>query len=183
IPYLAFVYTSFRERATFVSHGNTARLAKEGDDPACICGTITSDERLHENAYYSYSKIIKKLIEVDPARAMVAIGDMMRKKITMPTHLMYDGEDPNIFEHFAVVAQRISVYTADYYADILEFFIRRWKLVKREGLTAEGASAQDFFCGLAPRIIRLQERADERARKMGPQPAKFSWMFNKEVAL
>ncbi|XP_008351198.1 stearoyl-[acyl-carrier-protein] 9-desaturase 6, chloroplastic-like [Malus domestica] len=149
------MYTSFQERATFVSHGNTARLAKEGDDPACIYGTTTSDERLYENAY-SYSKIIKKLIEVDPAKAMVAIGDMMRKKITMPTHLMYDGEDSNIFEHFAVVAQRISVYTADY-ADILELFIRRWKLVKWEGLTAEGASAQDFFCRLAPRIIRLQE--------------------------
>ncbi|KAM1759506.1 hypothetical protein ACFX11_002493 [Malus domestica] len=113
---------------------------------------------------------------------MVAIGDMMRKKITIPTHLMYDEEDPNIFEHFAVVAQWISVYTADY-ADILELFIRRWKLVKWEGLTAEGASAQDFFCRLAPRIIRLQEQADERARKMEPQPAKFSWMFNKEVVL
>ena len=30
---MGFVYTSFQERATFVSHGNTARLAKEGGDP------------------------------------------------------------------------------------------------------------------------------------------------------
>ncbi|KAJ9687311.1 hypothetical protein PVL29_015983 [Vitis rotundifolia] len=28
-PYLGFIYTSFRERATLISHGITARLAKE----------------------------------------------------------------------------------------------------------------------------------------------------------
>ena len=32
-PYLGFVYTSFQERATKISHGNTARHALEyGDD-------------------------------------------------------------------------------------------------------------------------------------------------------
>ncbi|ONH89827.1 hypothetical protein PRUPE_8G018700 [Prunus persica] len=181
-PYLGFVYTSFQERATFISHGNTARLAKDGGDPvlARMCGTIASDERRHEMAY---SKIVEKLLEVDPTGAMVAIADMMRKKITMPAHLMYDGEDPKLFEHFAAVAQRLGVYTADDYADILEFLIGRWRLEKLEGLTAEGARAQEFVCGLAPRIRRLQERADERARKMGPHAVKFSWIFNKEVVL
>ncbi|XP_034677539.1 stearoyl-[acyl-carrier-protein] 9-desaturase 6, chloroplastic-like [Vitis riparia] len=181
-PYLGFVYTSFQERATFVSHGNTARLAKDGGDPvlARICGTIAADERRHENAY---SRIVEKLLEVDPTGAMLAIADMMRKKITMPAHLMYDGCDPRLFEHFSAVAQRLGVYTADDYADILEFLIGRWKLEKLEGLTGEGRRAQDFVCGLAPRIRKLQERADERARKMGPQGARFSWIFNKEVAL
>ncbi|WMV34300.1 hypothetical protein MTR67_027685 [Solanum verrucosum] len=32
-PYLGFVYTSFQERATWLSHGNMARLATEGGDP------------------------------------------------------------------------------------------------------------------------------------------------------
>ncbi|CAH2035529.1 unnamed protein product [Thlaspi arvense] len=52
-PYLGFVYTSFQERATFVSHGNTARLAKDAGDPvlARICGTIAADEKPHENMY------------------------------------------------------------------------------------------------------------------------------------
>ena len=31
-PYLGFINTSFRERATFISHDNTARLAKEHGD-------------------------------------------------------------------------------------------------------------------------------------------------------
>ncbi|XP_052203297.1 stearoyl-[acyl-carrier-protein] 9-desaturase 6, chloroplastic [Diospyros lotus] len=181
-PYLGFVYTSFQERATFISHGNTARLAMEGGDPVLgrICGTIASDERRHEIAY---SRIVEKLLEVDPSCAMLAIADMMRKKITMPAHLMYDGRDPHLFDHFAAVAQRTGVYTADDYADILEFLVGRWGLEKREGLTAEARSAQEFVCGLAPRIRRLQERADERARKMGPRGVGFSWIFNKEVAL
>lgn len=157
-------------------------MAKEGGDPllARICGTIAADERRHENAY---SRIVEKLLEVDPNGAMIAIGDMMRKKITMPAHLMYDGNDPMLFEHFAAVAQRLGVYTAHDYADILEFLIQRWRLEKLEGLTGDGRRAQDFVCGLAPRIKRLQERADERARKMEPRGVKFSWIFNKEVSL
>ncbi|KAJ1395788.1 Ribonucleotide reductase-like [Sesbania bispinosa] len=176
-PYMGFVYTSFQERATFVSHGNTARLAKESGDPvlARICGTIAADEKRHENAYV---RIVEKLLEVDPTEAMMAIATMMRHKITMPAHLMHDGQDPRLFDHFSAVAQRIGVYTASDYADILEFFIERWKLEKLEGLTSEGERAQEFVCGLAPRIRRLQERADERARKMN---LKFSWIFDKVV--
>ena len=48
-PYLGFVYTSFQERATKISHGNTARFAKEhGDEQLAadtICGArIAADE-------------------------------------------------------------------------------------------------------------------------------------------
>nr|XP_023877078.1 stearoyl-[acyl-carrier-protein] 9-desaturase 6, chloroplastic [Quercus suber]POE80318.1 stearoyl-[acyl-carrier-protein] 9-desaturase 6, chloroplastic [Quercus suber] len=181
-PYLGYVYTSFQERATFVSHGNTARLAKESGDPvlARICGTIASDEKRHENAYV---KIVEKLLEVDPTDAKLAIADMMKKKITMPAHLMYDGRDPRLFEHFSGVAQRLGVYTADDYADILEFLIGRWGLEKLEGLNGDGRRAQDFVCGLAPRIRKLQERADARARKMEKHKVKFSWIFNKELLL
>lgn len=176
------MYTSFQERATFVSHGNTGRLAKDSGDLvlARICGTIASDERRHE---FAYSKIVEKLLEVEPTMAMIAIADIMRKKITMPAHLMYDGEDPKLFEHFAAIAQRLGVYTTNDYADNLEFFIERWNLEKIEGLTKEGNCAQDYVCGLVPTIRRLQERADERARKRMPHGVKFSWIFNKEVNL
>ncbi|PIN14137.1 Acyl-[acyl-carrier-protein] desaturase [Handroanthus impetiginosus] len=168
-PYLGFVYTSFQERATFVSRGNTARLAKEGGDPvlARICGTIAADEKRHENAYIN---IVERLLDVDPNGAMVAIGDMMRKKVKMPAHLMYDGRDPHLFDHFSAVAQRIEVHTADDYADILGFLIRQWRLEKLRGLESEG-------------MKKLQERSEERANKVEPQGLRFSWIFNKEVIL
>ncbi|KAG9151826.1 hypothetical protein Leryth_002103 [Lithospermum erythrorhizon] len=182
-PYMGFVYTSFQERATFVSHGNTAKLAKEGGDPALakICGTIAADEKRHENAY---AGIVEKLLEVDTNSAMMAIDEMMRKRITMPAYLMYDGQDTNLFEHFSGVAQRLGVYTTHDYADNLEFFIGRWKLEKiSAGLNGEGRRAQEFICGLPDRIRKFQERADERAKKLKPRGVKFSWIFDNEVTV
>ncbi|XP_059299078.1 stearoyl-[acyl-carrier-protein] 9-desaturase 6, chloroplastic-like [Lycium ferocissimum] len=177
-PYLGFVYVSFQERATFSSHGNMARLAKEGGDPmlARICGIIAADEKRHENAY---TRIIEKLLEVDPNETMLAIAKMMKKKIIMPMHLMYDGQDPNIFEHFSAVTQRQGVYTSRDYAEILEFFITRWELEKLEGLTGEARRAQDSVCGLPYRVRKLENRA----KKLEPRQVKFSWIFNKQVSV
>ena len=179
-PYLGFVYTSFQERATFISHGNTARHAKDYGDLklAQICGTIASDEKRHETAY---TKIVEKLFEVDPDSTVLAFEDMMRKKISMPAHLMYDGQDDNLFHHFSAVAQRLGVYTAKDYADILEFLVKRWNVEKIEGLSSEGRKAQEFVCKLAPRIRRLEERAQQRAKQGEIIP--FSWIFNREVSM
>ncbi|KAK6266316.1 hypothetical protein QUC31_017153 [Theobroma cacao] len=179
-PYLGFIYTSFQERATFISHGNTARLAKEHGDfkLAQICGTIASDERRHETAY---TKIVEKLFEIDPDGTVLAFADMMRKKISMPAHLMYDGRDDNLFNHFSAVAQRLGVYTAKDYADILEFLVERWKVKELTGLSADGRKAQDYVCGLPPRIRRLEERAQGRAKQAPSIP--FSWIFDREVKL
>ncbi|XP_043718374.1 stearoyl-[acyl-carrier-protein] 9-desaturase 6, chloroplastic-like isoform X2 [Telopea speciosissima] len=181
-PYLGFVYTSFQERATAIAHGNTARLAKKHGDPvlARICGTIAADEKRHEKAYI---KMVEKLLEMDPSDAILGIADMMRKKITMPAYLMYDGQDPRLFNHLGAVAQRIGVYTVSDYADILDFLVGRWKLEKLQGLNSAGREAQDFVCGLGPRVRKLNEIAQERSHKMKPQAFRFSWIFNKEVTI
>ena len=182
-PYLGFVYTSFQERATAVSHGNTARLARaHGDDVlARTCGTIAADEKRHETAY---GRIVEQLLRLDPEGAVLAIADMMRKRITMPAHLMHDGRDMNLFEHFAAVAQRLGVYTARDYADIVEFLVKRWELETLEsGLTGEGRRARDFVCGLAPRMRRAAERAEDRAKKDEPRMVKFSWIFDREAVV
>ncbi|RWW23322.1 hypothetical protein GW17_00012433 [Ensete ventricosum] len=179
-PYLGFIYTSFQERATFISHGNTARHAKVHGDLklAQICGTIAADEKRHETAY---TKIVEKLFEIDPDGTMLAFADMMKKKISMPAHLMYDGRDDNLFEHFSAVAQRLGVYTATDYADILEFLVMRWNLEKLSFLSGEASQAQDFVCTLAPRIRRLEERAQGRAKQSPRIP--FSWISDREVQL
>ena len=180
-PYLGFVYTSFQERATFISHGNTARHAKEHGDAklAQICGMIASDERRHENAY---TKIVEKLFELDPDGAMLAFSDMMKKKIAMPAHLMYDGQNEHLFDDFSLVAQRTGVYTARDYADIMEHLVKRWNVSSIRGLSPAGEAAQQYVCALPPRIRRLDERAQAKVKK-GPKTGSFSWIFNREVAL
>ncbi|KAH0750866.1 hypothetical protein KY290_030098 [Solanum tuberosum] len=176
-PYLGYVYASFQERATCSSHGNMARLAIKGGDPmlARICGTIAADEKRHEHVY---TRIVEKLLEVDPNATMLAIAHMMKKKIIMPMHLIYDGQDPNIFEHFSAIGERQGIYTSRHYAEILEFFITRWKLEKLEGLIGEARRAQDYVCGLPPRVRKLESRA----KKIEPRQVKFSWIFNKQVS-
>lgn len=118
---------------------------------------------------------------MDPDGTVLAFADMMKKRISMPAHLMYDGIDDNLFEHFSAVAQRLGVYTAKDYADILEFLVDRWKVGDLTGLSGEGNKAQDFVCALAPRIRRLEERAQGRANRA---PTKsFSWIHSREVQL
>ncbi|XP_010933036.2 stearoyl-[acyl-carrier-protein] 9-desaturase 5, chloroplastic [Elaeis guineensis] len=178
-PYRGFIYTSFQERATFISHGNTARHAKDHGDPllAKICGLIAADEKRHEAAY---SKVVEKLFEIDPDTTMMALADMMKKRITMPALLMFDGRDDNLFNHYSSVAQRIGVYTAKDYGDIVEFFVKRWNVEEITGFSGEGRRAQDYVCGLPQKIRRMDERAQERRVKQS-QMVPFSWIFNRSV--
>ena len=71
-PYLCFVYTSFQERATKLSHGATARLALEHGSPqlADLCGKIAADEARHEEAY---KRIVGEIMKRDPRRGIVSL--------------------------------------------------------------------------------------------------------------
>lgn len=102
----------------------------------------------------------------------------------MPAHLMHDGRDDDLFDHYGAVAQRIGVYTAMDYARILEFLLRRWMVESLGvGLSGEGRRAQEYLCTLPQRIRRLEERANDRV-KLGPRPSvSFSWIYGREVGL
>ncbi|GMN30999.1 hypothetical protein TIFTF001_044537 [Ficus carica] len=62
----------------------------------------------------------EKAFEVDANDMVVAFAEMMRRKISMPAHFMYDGFDPNLFQHFSIVASRLGVYTVTDYRQILQ---------------------------------------------------------------
>lgn len=177
-PYKGFVYTSFQERATRISHRNVARLAqKAGDDHLkTICGLIAGDEARHEKAYTAF---ITKIFELDPNGAILAFRDLMKKQIVMPAHLMYDGKDPDIFDRFSLIAQRIGVYTALHYADIIDHLVRTWEIATLSNLSAEAVEAQDFLCHLGPRYARLAERSQ---RKLDEKSTfQFSWIHDRSV--
>ncbi|GMH02584.1 hypothetical protein Nepgr_004423 [Nepenthes gracilis] len=156
--HLGVIYTSFQERATSISHGNAARLAMHYGDKnlAQICGIIAADEKRHETAY---TKIVEKLFEVDPDYTILAFADMMKKKISMPGRLMYDGYNDNLFANYSAVAQRLGIYTTNDYADVLDFLIKRWNVEKLNELSSNAQEAQDHVCNLTPKIRRLEERA------------------------
>ncbi|MDB5239889.1 MAG: fatty acid desaturase, partial [Spirosoma sp.] len=65
-PYRNFVYTSFQELATNVSHRRTATLAKQAGctQLSKICGVIASDEMRHAKAYRAF---VGEILAVDPS--------------------------------------------------------------------------------------------------------------------
>ena len=177
-PYRGMIYTSFQERATKISHGNTARLANENGDPTLgsICALVTGDESRHEEAYKRFAG---RLIEQDPAEGVMAFAQMMKNTITMPARQMDDGQTPDLYAQFALVAQRIGVYTIQDYADIIEYLVGCWKIADFSGLTGDAAKAQDYLGGLAQRYRGLADRAEGKH----PEQAKmsFPWIFNRPV--
>ncbi|KAF7059184.1 hypothetical protein CFC21_066119 [Triticum aestivum] len=185
-PYHNVGYTSFQERDTFISHSHTARHAMRHGDRclAKICGVVAADEKRHEAAY---TKAAAKLFELDPDGMVRAVAAVLRDKITMPGQLMTDGRDADLFAKFSAVAQRTGVYTARDYGDMVEHFVRRWKVADLAGgqLSGEGRRAQEYVCGLPRKIRRVEELAHDRAIKAAKEPefARFSWVFDRSVCI
>jgi acyl-[acyl-carrier-protein] desaturase len=175
-PYLGFIYTSFQERATKISHRNVGVLAKKfGDDNLHrICGQIAGDEARHEKAYKLF---MSKVFELDPAQAVLSFAKMMRTKITMPAVLMYDGRDQNLFEKYSIVAQKTGVYTVKDYSEIIEDLVQHWKLETIQGLSDVAAKAQDYLCNLSERYAKLANRVNFSGSE------KFSWIFDRNVLI
>jgi hypothetical protein len=86
-PYKNFVYTSFQELATYVSHNRVAQLAKSyGDNKLSkICKMIAGDEMRHHHAY---SEFVNRIFQVDPSEMMLAFQYMMKQKIVMPAQFL-----------------------------------------------------------------------------------------------
>ena len=186
-PYLGFVYTSFQERATKISHGNTARFAVEHGDETLgkICGLIAADEGRHEIAY---QRIIDEVMKRDQDGAVLAFADMMKKQIVMPAHLMDDGEHKartgrDLFADFAACADSTGTYTAYDYASIMEHLIKRWNIADLEGLSGEAAEAQEYLMKQPARIRRLADFAAAKAKKKEPVQESFSWIFGRQVTI
>lgn len=176
-PYNLLVYTSFQERATRVSHGNVGRIAASEGDPnlARICGMIAADEARHETFY---TRIMAQVLDRDPAGGILAFRAMLRTLIAMPGRLMDDGRDPDLFDHFATVAQRVGVYTVRDYASIIEHLVRTWNIAGR-AVSGRAAQAQDEVCRQAERYERLADRMAVTLERQ--PPVAFSWIRDRQV--
>ena len=176
-PYSLLVYTSFQERATRLSHSNVGRIAaREGDaNLARICGMIAGDEARHE-AFYT--RMMGRVLDLDPEGGILAFRSMLRGLIAMPGRFMDDGRDPDLFDHFAIVAQRTNVYTVRDYASIIEHLVKAWNIPGR-AVTGEAALAQDEICRRAERYVGLAGRTAAAIAKH--PPVAFSWIRDRKV--
>lgn len=171
-PYRNFIYTSFQELATNISHRRVASFSKKGGNQRLgkICGTIASDEARHASAYIDF---IKRIFELDPSQVMLAFEDMMRKKIVMPAHFLRETGDGigDLFTHFSDAAQRIKVYTTQDYIDILESLLKQWDIERIIDLSDSAEKARDYLMALPKRLKRISERI-----KIPEKQYEFKWI-------
>lgn len=158
-PYKNFVYTSFQELATYISHNRVAKLAKEKGNKqlAKMCKIISGDEMRHHHAY---SEFVERIFEVDPNQMMLAFHYMMKRKIAMPAHFLRESGDKigTAFEEFSNTAQRLGVYTSIDYVEILQKLIDRWDIGNMTTLSDEAEKARDYLMKLPSRMLRLADR-------------------------
>ena len=171
-PYRNFVYTSFQELATNISHRRTATIAKTHGcaQLSKICGVIASDEARHAKAYKSF---VARIFEIDPSEMMLAFEDMMRKKIVMPAHFLRQSGEKigQTFHHFSDAAQRLGVYTSMDYTEILQSLVKEWNIGDITHLTDEAEKARDYLMGLPERFRRVAGRSQK-----APIEYQFNWI-------
>jgi acyl-[acyl-carrier-protein] desaturase len=158
-PYKNFVYTSFQELATYVSHNNVAKIARKAGmkNLGKMCKIIAGDEMRHHKAY---TEFIRQIFAIDPSEMMLAYFDMMKLKITMPAmHLRESFEAKGgLFEKFSEIAQRTGVYTSFDYVDIIKKLNSSWSIDTITGLTDEAEKARTYLMRLPERMERIAER-------------------------
>lgn len=171
-PYRNFIYTSFQELATNVSHRRTATLAKQFGNTQLskICGVIASDEMRHAKAYKTF---VSRILEVDASELILALEDMMRKKIVMPAHFLRETgvKMGDTFSHFSDAAQRLGVYTTNDYIDILESLLEEWRIENVRELNEKAEKARDYLLALPARLRRIADRT-----KVPQLAYEFSWI-------
>lgn len=171
-PYRNFIYTSFQELATNVSHRRTATLAKKFGNPhlSKICGVIAADEMRHAKAYKAF---VSRILAVDPSELILALEDMMRKKIVMPAHFLRETgvKMGQTFSHFSDAAQRLGVYTTNDYIEILDSLLIEWEIETVKGLNEKAEKARDYLMALPLRLSRIAERT-----KIPELQYEFSWI-------
>ncbi len=177
-PYCSIVYVAFQERATKISHANTGKLAEKCGDQTLgkICSVIAADEARHEEAY---KRFFHGILESDPSNAVIAFAEMMKQKISMPARLMSDGTERDLFDNFAIVAQRTGVYTIRDYAEVTRHLVDTWKIASIPNLSDEAAKSRDYLCELADHYLAKADRIEEALLSFPKEP--FEWIFGRSA--
>ena len=171
-PYKNFVYTTFQELATNISHKRVGQMAKKKNNSLLskMCTIIAGDEMRHHLAYREF---VKTIFGQDPNGMMLAFADMMKKKIVMPAHFLREsgGFIGEAFESFSNCAQRLGVYTAQDYIEILKKLNGYWELDTIRGLSEDAEKARDYLMKLPERLQRISERM-----KFPDEQYHFKWV-------
>jgi len=158
-PYKNFIYTSFQELATYISHNNVAKIARKKGHKALakMSKIIAGDEMRH---HVAYTEFVRQIFAIDPSEMMLAFQHMMKHKIVMPALHLRESfcQKGSLFNDFSTISQRVGVYTGFDYIDILRKLNVAWEIEKITNLTEEAEKARDYLLKLPDRMYRITER-------------------------
>ena len=91
----------------------------------------------------------------------------------MPAHFLREVglKVGQTFGHFTDAAQRLGIYTAIDYVDILKELIEDWHIASVTDLGETGEKARDYIMNLPDRLLRVAERMKNPMLEY-----KFSWI-------
>jgi acyl-[acyl-carrier protein] desaturase len=154
----AFVYVSFQELATRISHRNTGRYC---DDPVAerLLARIAMDENLH---MIFYRDLVTAALEIAPSQTLRAIADEVAG-FAMPGSVV-----PG-FARRAIQIARAGIYDLRiHHDDVIMPLVRHWRVFEITGLDADGEQARH---DLAAALAALDARATRFAERQGELPA------------
>ena len=149
------VYLSLQELATRIAHRNTGL---QMGDPAgyAVMKRVCADENLHQ---LFYRDLAQAAFEVDPDGMMLALEDQVR-------HFKMPGTGIPGFDEHAVRIARAGIYDLQIHHEqiLAPVVLRQWQAPDVEGLTGEGAAAQE-------RLMKRMATSEKVARRYADRRA------------
>jgi acyl-[acyl-carrier-protein] desaturase len=152
----AFVYVSFQELATRVSHRNTGRRCSGDPVAETLLARIAMDENLH---MIFYRNLVQAALEIAPSQTLRAIADEVAGFV-MPGSVV-----PG-FARKAVQIAQAGVYDLRiHHDDVIMPLVRHWRVFEAEGLDSDGEQARlDLAAALETLDVRATRFAERRAQ-------------------
>lgn len=152
-PYRLLAYTSLQERATQVSHANTARLAA-AQEPLLqkVLARLAGDEARH---CAFYRDAFGLALAADPDAALLELASVA-PKLSMP------GSTIAGFQMMAEVERQAGVFGPRQYAALVAESLAYWGIGRVEPHGSEARCARDALMALPGRLEVLADRLDHR---------------------
>lgn len=154
-PYRLLAYTSLQEKATQMSHANTARLAASQEPLLQRVLAYLAGDELRHCAFYRDAFGLALAQDLDGALmelAEVACG------LSMP------GQTIPGYQMMAEVERRAGIFGPRQYADIVEESLAYWQVAVLRPLSGDARSAQERLLELPDRLRKLAGRLEQRSR-------------------
>ncbi len=157
MPVDVFIYTTFQELATRVSHRNAGVYT---DEPVAyeIMSRIAADENHH---FMFYRGLVLAMLDEAPSLLMESIYRIV-------TEFEMPGTAIPRFRRRAVVMANAGIYNLRIHHDrVVKPVLRDWKIDKLTDLTPDAAEYQEKIMGLPAQLDRRAEILERRMARSG----------------